>query len=313
MDKLANDSASLLDAAAWYLQLGKIDRAEKAIAAARLQGIAGDLYWNLAVAAKRMQGNLAAAINQTREWLHSEPASSWAHYTLSALTGQATNAKPDDGQYLPVPFVLFEDFLPDARVEELREILRGQIDRLKEAQVFVGEKGAEVHKDMRRAHVTPETLTSLDWFLHLVEAQLPKALTALYLKPFPIGRREIQLTASYDGEFYKAHRDYVRGKKRGGYLRRLTYVYYFGLPGGAFSEGHLRLYDTDRSFSRWRKDRFTALVPRHNRLVLFNSEAMHEVMPVKAPGGRPDDGRFTVNGWFNVTPEAGEMDLRLDP
>ncbi len=34
--------------------------------------------------------------------------------------------------------------------------------------------------------------------------------------------------------------------------------------------------------------------------VLFPSQVMHEVTPVRLAGGDPADGRFTVNGWLHV-------------
>lgn len=312
MSTLANDSASLLEATHWYLQLGKLDRASKALATARQQGASGDSFWTLQIAVKRMQGELDAARELAREWCREMPESALAEQTLAAITGRATRARPDDSHGMAMPFVLFENFLPEGQVEVLQNYTLGQLDEMQEAGTFHKGSVSIVDKSKRRAHVSLRPVELFEWFLPLVEARLSDALPALELRPFPLGRRELQITASFDGGFYQAHRDFDRERKDEVSLRRVTYVYYFGLPGGAFSEGHLRLYDMSRSLSNWRNDRFTALVPKHNRLVLFNSEAMHEVMPVKAPGGRREDGRFTINGWFNVAPEAGDEDLRLD-
>jgi hypothetical protein len=44
-------------------------------------------------------------------------------------------------------------------------------------------------------------------------------------------------------------------------------------------------------------DAYVDVEPRHNSIIFFPSEYMHEVMPVICPSREFVDSRFTINGW----------------
>jgi Rps23 Pro-64 3,4-dihydroxylase Tpa1-like proline 4-hydroxylase len=111
---------------------------------------------------------------------------------------------------------------------------------------------------------------------------------------FPLAMIESQLTATGEHQFYKVHND--NGENL---ARALSCVYYLHREPRGFSGGVLRLYDgIEENGARRAADTFTAVEPRHNRMVVFPSEEFHEVMPVRCPSGDFADYRFAVTTWL---------------
>lgn len=110
--------------------------------------------------------------------------------------------------------------------------------------------------------------------------------------PFDLARLELQLCAFRDGDHFEPHIDTDR-KQASKALesdRVLTAVYY--LSGEtAFSGGELVLHP----FSLDGPPELIA--PRRNRLVVFPSFTLHEVLPVAGPR-RFRDARLSVNCWM---------------
>jgi len=79
----------------------------------------------------------------------------------------------------------------------------------------------------------------------------------------------------------------------------LTFVYYFNRRPKAFEGGDLALYDGDAAAGLFSNRHFTKVGPVDNRLLVFPSNAQHEVLTVRCPSGAYEDSRFTLNGWFN--------------
>jgi SM-20-related protein len=121
----------------------------------------------------------------------------------------------------------------------------------------------------------------------------------LGMEPFPVGRVEVQLTASNDGEYFKTHNDNTHNALRS---RKLTFVYYFHVEPKAFTGGELRLYDPRLINGQYiAEPTFREVAPRQNQMVFFSSHLMHEVRPVSCSSQRLQDSRFTVNGWLHKT------------
>lgn len=100
----------------------------------------------------------------------------------------------------------------------------------------------------------------------------------------PQGRIEHQIAASNDGDYFRAHID-------GGPddTRAVTFVYFLHSEPRRFSGGELIVASNP-------------VEPCGDTLVLFPSNAVHEVLPVHAPSRAFADSRFTVNGWIHRDP-----------
>jgi len=120
-------------------------------------------------------------------------------------------------------------------------------------------------------------------------------LKKLGLAAFPLGRIEIQMTASGDGDYFRMHRD---GDLQS--TRELSFVYFFFSEPRRFSGGELRIFDAERVGARAEPtDRSQILSPRQDMVVFFPSRNEHEILPVRVPTRAFADSRFTVNGWIH--------------
>lgn len=112
----------------------------------------------------------------------------------------------------------------------------------------------------------------------------------------PLGKTEMEVTASGDGDFFTLHCD--DGDEEY-FSRLLTFVFYLHRRPRPFTGGALRVYDSRRSEKGYeRAETFVELEPADNRLVVFPSDRYHEVCRVDCPGNAFADRRFTVNGWL---------------
>jgi Rps23 Pro-64 3,4-dihydroxylase Tpa1-like proline 4-hydroxylase len=110
-----------------------------------------------------------------------------------------------------------------------------------------------------------------------------------------VGRVEIQLTASGDGDYFRLHHDSDDTS-----TRELSFVYFFYAEPRGFSGGELRIYDADViEGERAPTDRSQMISPRQDVLVVFPSRNEHELLPVRVPSKAFENSRFTVNGWIH--------------
>ena len=256
--------------------------------------------WQLACEVARAAGRLDEAARAARHWSELAPADDQARAMAAVLNGDPL---PEGYPGLAaVPFIVLDGFLsPERHAQVVDYFLEAVVDLI-EASVVKGD-GKRVRDDAARsARVGYEPTALKAWFLPLVAEHFPECFRRFAIPVFEPARLELQLTASFHGDFYKAHRDYDPEKPNGVETRRISYVYYFRPPGGSFEEGHLRLYDWRKPDDVAAAKRFTTVLPLDNRLILFPSHALHEVMAVRALSGRVEDGRFTLNGWANVAP-----------
>jgi Rps23 Pro-64 3,4-dihydroxylase Tpa1-like proline 4-hydroxylase len=132
---------------------------------------------------------------------------------------------------------------------------------------------------------------------------LPFLVQGMGLDLFPLETVEIQLTASNHGEFYRRHQDGGAGSKQAD-SRALTCVYYFFRQPKPFAGGDLLLYDWRRQGEALTAaDSFRRIEPLSNRLVVFPSDAFHELMPVRCPSREFADSRFAMTIWLHRAKE----------
>ena len=158
-----------------------------------------------------------------------------------------------------------------------------------------GAKTNAVNEKLRRSR----TLDKLGRFEQLladkIKQHLQPALQKLGHKEFPLGRIEIQATASNDGDYFRLHPDSDAND-----TRELSFVYFLHAEPRRFSGGELRIFATklvNGEFSR--ADHSHMLSPRQDAMVFFPSLNQHEVLPVRVPTKEFRDSRFTINGWIH--------------
>jgi Rps23 Pro-64 3,4-dihydroxylase Tpa1-like proline 4-hydroxylase len=152
-----------------------------------------------------------------------------------------------------------------------------------------------VNERMRRA----KTLDQLGKFEALlnerIKAQLAEVLRRLKYDPFPLGRIELQATASGDGDYFRMHQDSDDQS-----TREISFVYFFFREPQQFFGGELRVFETSLVDGRpVPTDRQQTLAPRQNVAVFFPSRHEHEVLPTRVPSKSFADNRFTITGWIH--------------
>jgi Rps23 Pro-64 3,4-dihydroxylase Tpa1-like proline 4-hydroxylase len=162
---------------------------------------------------------------------------------------------------------------------------------------FVPARVSDDKESYRKASAlaAPEPLRQL--FVKKIVALMPEVMPQLKLGRFPVGAIECQVTASREGDYFKAHTDAGANET---HKRQYTYVYYFNREPKGFTGGELRIYDdVIRNGKLAATDSYQVIEPQHNSIVFFQAAVMHEVMPVQVPSGQFGDSRFTVNGWID--------------
>lgn len=187
------------------------------------------------------------------------------------------------------------NFLGGERQKLLDHII-GQEKNFKAATVV--ERGAQkpsVNQKLRRG----KTLDSLGPFESLIvdriKQQLEPVMQKLGHRAFPLGRIEIQATASNDGDYFRLHAD-SDGKD----TRELSFVYFLHSEPRGFSGGELRLYETRLVDGRLLPaDQPRTISPRQDAIVFFPSLNEHELLPVRVASKQFANSRFTINGWIH--------------
>ena len=282
--KLLERSAQTLEA---ILQDDRVAAMERADIALRIVALAGGLE-------SPVTPKLSEAVTQTAIVT---PTSSPSPMPVVQYPQPASSPAPDTSD----PYAIFPEFLPGDYLqidnflspEENQQILQLAIDH----QANYVSSSTSTNADSYRTSwvLYPSFFTD---FYYLVSDRLraiqAEALQALKLPEFSIAELEMQLTAHGDGNFYKVHND-ADGEV---VKRTLTYVYYFNREPKPYRGGNLRMYETNYVSGWLARPDYQDIEPMNNRLVLFDSRCMHEVLPVESSSKAFEDSRFTLNGWL---------------
>jgi SM-20-related protein len=211
--------------------------------------------------------------------------------SATVAAAAAASAAQGHGDLVRHPVVQIDSLLSGSEVAWLMEHAFAAESR------FVPARVTDDKTDYRHALMLGASDALKQLFVSKITALMPEVMPQLRLGRFPIGAIDCQITASGDGDYFKAHTDAGANET---YKRQFTYVYYFNREPKGFTGGELRIYDdTVRNGKLAATDSFQSIEPRHNSIVFFQAAVMHEVMPVHVPSKQFRDSRFTVNGWID--------------
>jgi 2OG-Fe(II) oxygenase superfamily len=193
--------------------------------------------------------------------------------------------------------VVLDEFLAP---QELDELVRFALDRegdFQSSEVIspAGEPGTIDHSH-RRSRVLMDLGKHEQIILDRVRRVLPRVLDQLGLEEFPVTHAEVQITASNDGDFFRAHCDDSQDSIAS---RSITFVYFFHREPRPFEGGELRIYDLPWKEQRLIGGAYRSIVPQQNQIVFFPCSLLHEITPVECPSQAFADSRFTLNGWLH--------------
>jgi len=180
-------------------------------------------------------------------------------------------------------YIVIDNFVPNAILNVLQQRIQLLTDNdLKKAAVGRGEQ-LQNNDDIRRDKINWLDKSNLvdNQYLEWME-QLRTALNQkLFLGLFDY---ECHYSIYQQGDFYKKHRDALKGKTN----RRLSTVLYLNEQWNVDSGGELVLFDNNS------KTILEKIMPSTGKLVIFLSEKFpHEVLTTKQT-------RYSIAGWFRV-------------
>jgi Rps23 Pro-64 3,4-dihydroxylase Tpa1-like proline 4-hydroxylase len=122
---------------------------------------------------------------------------------------------------------------------------------------------------------------------------------SLGIKVFQISTIETQLTFHGNGDFFRIHRDNTSLTTCS---RCISYVYYFQIKTNSFSGGRLKIYAQRGESKPETSETLSIKVnPLHNRIVFFNSNLWHEVLPIQSEESDFLSCRGSLVGWIRTS------------
>jgi SM-20-related protein len=194
--------------------------------------------------------------------------------------------------------VILDEFLAPQEVNELLRFVQEHEAEFQTSEVISpsSEPGV-VDYNHRRSRVLMDTGKHHEVVLDRIRGVLPSVLEELGMEEFPVTRAEVQITASNDGDFFRAHSDDADASIAS---RHLTFVYFFHREPRQFEGGELRLHDLPwNAEEQFKTGSYEAIQPRQNQIVFFPSSLLHEITPVACASRAFADSRFTLNGWLH--------------
>lgn len=219
------------------------------------------------------------------------------------VTGDRFGPEPEASTPVRPPVLVFDDILDPAEHQALLDLALGHTSAFRASGVHTGDgtgDSGDLHPDVRRSRSIYDLGDAWEPLRSRFVALLPHARRELGIPWFPLGDIEHHLTVHGDGDHFTRHVDNATPDTAD---RQVSAVYYFNRSPRCFTGGRLRLFDTvDRGGAIEPNDTYTDIEPADNRLVVFGSDAHHEVRPVHVEGDDPGDQRFTVVLWARRVP-----------
>jgi Rps23 Pro-64 3,4-dihydroxylase Tpa1-like proline 4-hydroxylase len=189
--------------------------------------------------------------------------------------------------------VVLDEFLAPQELEELISYtLQHEMEFRSSEVISPSGEPRTLDYDHRRSRVLLELGKHQEVILERIRGALPLVLEKLRIEKFPVMHAEAQITASNDGDFFRAHSDDAQEIIAS---RRVTFVYFFHREPRPFRGGELRLYDSPANMAGG----YHSIVPQQNQIVFFPCSVLHEITPVECSSAAFADSRFTLNGWLH--------------
>ncbi len=200
----------------------------------------------------------------------------------------------------PLPkYLVIDNFLPeDFAARLLDHALTGQ-DALELTDVQKSDGKLQEEATRHSWRLTDSLGPHRKPFRAALKERVDDWIAPLGLNPFTVSGFELELVAHRDGDFYRQHIDTFTARVRASNDegdnsdRMISAVYYFHSQPKGFTGGELALFPFGG------KEAGALIEPAHNRLAVFPSFALHEVLPVHCPGNRYADARFAINCWIH--------------
>jgi SM-20-related protein len=213
-------------------------------------------------------------------------------------SAETDSAEMDSPEIARAQCVVLDEFLVPQELDELVSYTLQHEEQFQCSEVISpnGEPGM-IAFDHRRSRVLMDLGKHEAIILNRIRGVLPRVLDQLGIEEFPVRHTEAQITASNDGDFFRAHSDDSDEMIAS---RRITFVYFFHREPRQFEGGELLLHDSHGGAERAvSTGSYQRVVPQQNQIVFFPCSLLHEITPVECPSRAFADSRFTLNGWLH--------------
>jgi SM-20-related protein len=216
----------------------------------------------------------------------------------SQLNSVSTVGVLDSPEIVRAQCVMLDEFLAPQELEELVSYTLQREAEFRSSELVSPSGGPGViDYDHRRSRVLMDLGKHEQVILDRIRGVLPSVIAQLGIEDFPVTHVETQITASNDGDFFRAHSD---DSEEIIASRRVTFVYFFHNEPRQFEGGELRLHDSHGKGQRQvSTGSYQAVVPQQNQIVFFPCSLLHEITPVECRSKAFADSRFTLNGWLH--------------
>ena len=216
----------------------------------------------------------------------------------SQLESASSVSVLDSPEMVRAQCVVLDEFLAPQELEELVSYtLQSEAEFQSSELVSPSGEPGMIDYDHRRSRVLMDLGKHEEIILDRIRGVLPRVLDQLGMEQFPVTQVEAQITASNDGDFFRAHSD---DSEEIIASRRITFVYFFHSEPRQFEGGELRLHDSQRECGlQISSGSYQSIVPQQNQIVFFPCSLLHEITPVECRSRAFADSRFTLNGWLH--------------
>jgi SM-20-related protein len=203
----------------------------------------------------------------------------------------------EEGPVMTDTLLLLEEFFAPAEMNTLWAYAMSREADFVVSEVLGGQDESRRDDYYRRSRVLFDVDDIYPLVTERVFGVFERVVERLGMAPFTVQHIELQVTASNDSEWFRAHQDSGQGQVSG---RELTFVYYCHREPRPFTGGELKMYgpfdDADEPEAQHRAQTIT---PAQNSIVFFPSHYLHEVMPTQCASRQFADSRLTYNGWLH--------------
>lgn len=228
-------------------------------------------------------------------------------YLADILAQHPIDQKNTPNGCLPSPFVIRDNFLNSHESSLIWALYKQNSPNIKQSKVgkntarsatlnSTNKTYSAIDKNIRNSTFLdlPNIADQLAFFNNKLRPEIAATYQQFGIKPPAKEHTAFQITSYHDGAFFKIHKD--TGPTH--VDRILTFVYYFFVEPKVFSGGDLLLHDTDHTTDSYSL-KFTKILPKNNRLVIFPSNYFHQVSPVKTNNDIKLDSRHSISGWHS--------------
>lgn len=206
-------------------------------------------------------------------------------------------------QTVVAPFFIKHSFLKESDLKKILKYTIANKHSFEQAEVYTSDNqnnGGRIDKPFRNQRFYQPNEEFHDYYKALILSILNEVKELFGYGQHTIQSTKIQITATGNNQFGKAHQDTKITEDVTDQLKSLAFVFYYYIPPKQFTGGDLLVYDTNIEKSN-HTAQFTRILNENNKLVVFPSAFFHEITPVESLSQNFEHHRFAISFWVRFS------------